>query len=119
MKSNRYKADDDMENIIQIKYCIFNTVYFASRLVLEHNDIYYPCIKNLEKELNNCKNKPKDFIKSIHKVLETYSLKELDEFYKMTEEYFQEYRYDDRIRKGYVIENENYWYFSEKPYGEI
>ncbi|GHU22870.1 hypothetical protein FACS1894172_07820 [Spirochaetia bacterium] len=119
MKSNKFKAADDMANIIQMKYCVFNTVYFACRLILEHNNIYYPCIKNLEKELNNCINRPDDFIKNMHKVLEEYSLKELDEFYNSTEKYFKEYRFDDRIRKGYVIENENYWFFNERPYSEI
>ncbi|MDR2515991.1 MAG: nucleotidyltransferase domain-containing protein [Spirochaetaceae bacterium] len=34
MKSNKYKANDDKENIIQVKYCIFYTVYFTCRLVL-------------------------------------------------------------------------------------
>ena len=119
MKSNKFKVDDDLNNIIQVKYCIFYTVFFACRLVLEHNDIYYPCIKNMEKELNKCKNKPDNFIENMHKVLGTYSFDDLESFYKITEEYFNEYRFDDNIRKGYVIENEDYWFFNEKPYSEI
>ena len=119
MKSNKYKASDDIENIVQVKYCIFNTVYFACRLVLAHNNIYYPCIKNMEKEIKNCKKKPDKFIENMHKTLETYSFDDLEAFYRTTEEYFKRYSFDDRIRKGYVIENENYWYFNERPYGEI
>jgi hypothetical protein len=119
MKSNRNKANDDLNNILQIKYCIFLTVFFACRLILEHNNIYYPSIKHMEKEIRNCKEKPEYFIENMHKVLETYSLEDMEEFYKTTEEYFKEYRFDDSLRKGYVIENELYWFFNEKPYSEI
>jgi predicted nucleotidyltransferase len=119
MKSYKFKAGDDMENIIQIKHGIFYTVFFACRLVLAHNDIYYPCVKNMEKEIEKCINKPKNFIQNMHKLLDTYSFEELETFYITTEEYFKEYRFDDKIRKGYVIENESYWFFGERPYSEI
>jgi predicted nucleotidyltransferase len=72
MKSYKFKANDDIDNILQIKHGIFNSVFFACRLVLEHNDIYYPCVKNMEKELMQCKYKPENFIENMHKVLETY-----------------------------------------------
>ena len=113
MKSYKLKADDDMDNIIQIKHSIFFTVFFACRLVLAHNDIFYPCVKNMEKEIRNCINKPKNFLEKIHKVLETYSFDELEKFYEETEEYFKEYRFDDKIRRGYVIENECYWFLEK------
>lgn len=119
MKSNKFKANDDIENIIQIKHSIFFTVFFACRLILAHNDIYYPCVKNMEKEIVKCINKPKNFIENMHKLLDTYAFEELETFYTTTEEYFKEYRFDDKIRKGYVIENENYWFFGERPYSEI
>jgi hypothetical protein len=119
MKSYRYKANDDINNIVQIKHGIFYMVFFACRLVLEHNDIYYPCVKNMEKEIKNCVNKPDNFIENVHKVLETFSLEEMFSFYETTEEYFKEYRFDDKIRKGYVIENESYWFFNQRPYNEI
>jgi predicted nucleotidyltransferase len=119
MKSNRNKANDDLNNILQIKYCIYYTVFFACRLILEHNNIYYPCIKNMEKEIKNCKEKPEYFIESMRKVLETYSLEDMEKLYNTTEEYFKEYRFDDDLRKGYVIENEEYWFFNVRPYSEI
>jgi predicted nucleotidyltransferase len=119
MKSYKFKADDDIENIIQVKHSIFYSVFFACRLVLEHNNIYYPCIKNMENELKNCKEKPNEFLEKMHKVLTTLSIKELEKFYETTEEYFKEYRFDDNIRKGYVIENEDYWFFNVRPYSEI
>ena len=119
MKSYKFKANDDKDNIIQIKHGIFFTVFYACRLILTHNNIYYPCVKNLEKELKKCIRKPPNFIENMHKVLETYSLDELESFYVTTEEYFKEYRFNDNLRKGYVIENENYWFFNERPYSEI
>jgi predicted nucleotidyltransferase len=119
MTSYRYKANDDTNNILQIKHGIFYTVFFACRLVLEHNDIYYPCLKNMEKAIEDCKNKPDNFVEKIHTVLNTFSLKEMEIFYEITEDYFKEYRFDDKIRKGYVIENEDYWFFNVRPYSEI
>ena len=119
MKSYKNKADDDMDNIIQVKHSIFSTVFFACRLILTHNNKYYPCIKNIEKEIKNCIDKPDNFIENMHKVLETFSIDDLETFYNTTEEYFKEYRFDDNIRKGYVIENEDYWFFNERPYSEI
>ena len=119
MKNYKNKADDDVANILQVKHSIFNTVFFACRLILEHNNIYYPCLKNMEKEIINCKYKPQRFIENMHELLNTYSFDELEIFYKTTEEYFKEYRFDDNIRKGYVIENEDYWYFNVRPYSEI
>jgi predicted nucleotidyltransferase len=119
MKSYKFKANDDINNIIQIKHSIFFTIFFACRLILSHNNVYYPCIKNMEKEVKKCTSKPKDFIKNMHKLLETFSLDELEVFYNETEEYFKEYRFDDKIRKGYVIENEDYWFFNQRPYSEI
>jgi len=55
----------------------------------------------------------------MHKLLNSFSIEDLETFYTITEEYFKEYRFDDKIRKGYVIENENYWFYGERPYSEI
>ena len=119
MKSYKLKANDDIKNIMQIKHSIFYTIFFACRLILAHNDIYYPCVKNMEKEIKNCINKPKNYIENMHKLLNSFSIEDLETFYTITEEYFKEYRFDDKIRRGYVIENENYWFFGERPYSEI
>jgi len=119
MKSYRFKADDDMNNIFQVKHGILQSVFFACRLVLTHNEIYYPCVKNIEKELLNCKNKPVNFIEKMNNVLSTFSFEEFNDFYEETEEYFKEYRFDDKLRKGYVTENEYYWFFGVRPYNEI
>jgi hypothetical protein len=107
MKNYKFKADDDMDNILQIKHSIFLTVFLACRLVLTHNNIFYPCVKNMEKEIEKCVNTPNGFIENMHKVLETFSFEELGTFYNTTEDYFKKYMFDDKIRKGYVIENED------------
>ena len=119
MKSNRFRADDDLNNILQLKSSIFSTVFFACRLVLAHNDVRYPCLKNMEREVMKCGRKPENFIRNMRKLLETYSLDELETFYAETEKYFREYAYDDITRKGYVIENEEFWFFNVRPYSEL
>ncbi len=116
MKSKRYTADDDLDNIMQLKRSILDTVLYACRLVLAHNNKLYPCMKNMEQEIETCIDKPNHFIENMHKLLETLSLDDLDTFYKEVEEYYKCYVLDEQERKSYVIENEFFWYFNGKPY---
>ena len=119
MKSNRFKADDDLTNIFQIKQCIIDTVYFACRLVLAKNNLLFPCKKNMDRTLKECINKPTKFIEQMHETLEVLTIESLIKFYKMMEEYSNDIIMDERLRKSYVIENELFWFFNEKPFEEI
>ena len=119
MRSSMLSADDDLENILFVNKCIFDTVFYACRLVLAYNDILYPCVKNLYKELNNCKKIPNDFILLMNDVMSSYSFDKMVDFYNCVDEYFKQYHFCDELRRGYVLENELFWYFSEFPYAEI
>lgn len=119
MKSARYSADGELDNLLFVNQCIYNTVFYACRLVLAHNDQLYPCVKNLHKALRHCKELPEDFIRLMDEVMQTYSFDKMVEFYDCVDEYFKAYRFDDRLRKGYVLENEWFWYFNTFPYAEI
>lgn len=119
MVSSRFSADDDLDNILYVTKCIYDTVFYACRLVLAHNGIYYPCVKNLYKELNNCDKLPINFITSMNEVMHSYSFEKMVEFYNSVCNYFKEYHFDNRLRKGYVLENELFWYFNTFPYAEI
>lgn len=119
MKSSRFSADNDLNNLLFVNKCIYDTVFFACRLVLAHNEIYYPCVKNLYKELNVCNKLPNDFIRLMNEVMHSYFFDKMVEFYDCVDEYFKEYHFDNRIRKGYVLENELFWYFNTFPYAEI
>jgi predicted nucleotidyltransferase len=119
MKSRRYTADDRAAGILLVKRCIFDTVYFACRLVLAHNEVLFPSVKNMEKELLRCPDKPPRFIELMHEVLEKSSSDKLAEFYDHVESFYSAYRFDDRLRKGYVLENELFWYFDTLPYDEL
>jgi predicted nucleotidyltransferase len=119
MKSNRFRADDDLTNIFQVKQCIIDTVYFACRIIITKNNLLFPCKKNIEKILRNCINKPDCFIEQMNETLESQSLESLARFYLMMEKYLDDLKLDERSRKGYVIENELFWFFNEKPYEEI
>lgn len=119
MKSSRYSADDDLANIYQFKKSALDTVLYASRLVLTHNDRLFPCEKNMEKEVRNCSKKPEKILENMHKLLNDISIDNLEVFYNEVEDYFQEYIFDDNERKGYVLENENYWYFNNYPYDKM
>jgi predicted nucleotidyltransferase len=119
MKSCRFSADDDLENILFVNKCIYDTVFYACRLVLAHNDILYPCVKNLHKALKQCKDLPDNFIPLMNKVMDSYDFNDVVEFYNCVDRYFKNYRFDNRLRRGYVLENELFWYFNTFPYSEI
>ncbi len=119
MKSCRFSADDDLENILFVNKCIYDTVFYACRLVLAHNDILYPCVKNLQKTLRQCKDLPDNFIPLMNEVMDSYDLNNMVQFYNCVDGYFKEYRFDNRLRRGYVLENELFWYFNTFPYSEI
>ncbi|QUI24205.1 nucleotidyltransferase domain-containing protein [Vallitalea pronyensis] len=119
MKSSRFSAGDDLENTFYLNKCIYDTAFYACRLVLAHNNILYPCVKNMYKELENCKDIPKDFILLLNEVMHTYSYKKMVEFYNYVNNYFIEYHFDNRLRRGYVLENELFWFFNTVPYAEI
>lgn len=34
-------------------------------------------------------------------------------------QYFSDYHFDNRLRKGYVLENEWFWYFNILPYDQM
>lgn len=119
MKSSRFSAGVDKGNLLFVQKCIFDTVYFACRLLLAHNDILFPCVKNLYKEIENCTKIPEGFVEQMNDVLSTHSIEKLASFYKTVNEYLRQYHYDNRIRKGYVLENELFWFFGIKPYAEL
>lgn len=118
-KSNFHKADDDLSNLFLVKQCIIDTVFYACRLTLAYNNILYPCRKNLEKEIIHCPKKPERFIELMQEVLSSFSLEALQRFYNAVESYYDMYSMDNTIRKGYVLENELFWYFNIVPYDEI
>lgn len=119
MKSRRFTADDDVRNVLQVRQSIIDTVTYACRLVLAHNGVLFPCAKNMEREIEFCADKPANFNANMRALLESFSLDDLGRFYDEVDEYYREYRFDDALRKGYVIENEWFWYFGIKPYGLI
>lgn len=119
MKSSRYSADGDPDNLLFVHQCIYDTVYYACRLVLADNDIPFPSVKNLSKALEQCKKLPDSFFSLMNDVLDSYSFEKLELFYSCVDQYFKAYHLDNRLRKGYVLENEWFWYFSILPYREI
>ena len=99
MKSCRYSADDDLENILFVNKCIYDTVFYACRLVLAYNDILYPCVKNLHKELNICSKLPNNFINLMNEVLTSYSFDKMVKFYDCVDDYFKDYHFDNKLRR--------------------
>jgi hypothetical protein len=119
MKSSRYSADDHLKNRYQVIKCMLDTVLYASRLVLSHNNRLFPCEKNMGKEIINCENKPENYIHLMHRLLDDLSFENLESFYDVVELYFEKYKFNDTERKGYVIENENFWFFDIFPFDKI
>lgn len=119
MKSSRFGYDKTNGNIFYLHKLIHDTIYYACRLVLTYNGRYFPCVKNVLKEISQCKAVPDNFEDRINKLLSTYSESDLEDFYQTVDLFIQDYHFDNKIRKGYVIENELFWFFNVKPYHEI
>lgn len=119
MKSSRFSFNKSGGNIFYLHKLIHDTIYYACRLVLTYNNLYFPCVKNVFKEISKCKAVPDNFEDRIKKLLSTYSESDLDDFYQSVDVFIQDYHFDNKIRKGYVIENELFWFFNVKPYYEI
>lgn len=118
MKSSVYSGDSDPENRLLVQKCKFDTIFYASRLILAFNNIYYPCVKNLTKAIKECENIPNRYLELLDLFYETNSYSDLFNFYFHIEDFFKELRFEDRLRKGWVIENELFWFFNIYPYSE-
>ena len=119
MKSSRYSAENDLDNLLFVNKCIYDTIYYACRMILAYNGVLFPCVKHFYNELRNCEKIPGDFFVLMDDVLRSYSIEKLDEFYNRIVGYFDRYQFDNRLRKGYVIENELFWYFDILPYDKL
>lgn len=69
--------------------------------------------------LSQCKDKPQDFEPLLKRVLQSFSFEDLDRFFESVVGFFPQYQVESHTRKGYVLENEMFWYFNVKPYYEI
>lgn len=108
----RYTGEDafNQQNLFLSRNCAIELVFFASRLVLAHNRILYPCRKSLFKALEKCPLMPPNFIELSLELLENSSAGLLISYFKTVTEYFKEYAYPDTERIGLILENEWTWY---------
>lgn len=119
MKSSRYSVDGQWDNPLFVHKCIYDTIFYACRLVLADNDILFPCVKNLNKTIKQCVRTPENFIELMEDAMSSCSMESLDRFYRRVDEYFYAYHFDNKLRKGYVLENEWFWYFNILPFDQI
>lgn len=99
MLNRKFTSDDDIGNVFQVKSCIIDTVYFASRLVLAHNRILFPCRKHMISALSQCKDKPQDFEPLLKRVLQSFSFEDLDRFFESVVGFFPQYQVESHTEK--------------------
>ncbi|OHD53714.1 MAG: hypothetical protein A2Y33_07270 [Spirochaetes bacterium GWF1_51_8] len=116
MKSSRFSYENESNNLFLKHKLIHDTIYYACRLVLTKNNMLFPCEKNMFKEIETCGDVPQDFPLLINTLLKTYAEEDLVKFYDVMEKYIGDLYFENRIRKGFVLENEMFWFHDTIPY---
>ncbi len=116
MKSSRFSFESESDNTFLKHKLIHDTVYYACRLILTMNDRLFPCVKNMFKEIETCGRVPEKFFSTIDRLLLSYSEEALRIFYDIMDNFSKNIHFDNRIRKGYVIENELFWFHNIIPF---
>lgn len=116
MKSSRYSYEANSDSTFLKHSLIHDTIFYAFRLILAYNYRLFPCVKNAEKEIKRCRSVPIGLLESANKLLSTYAENDLDDFYGLVDAYISEFHFDNKQRRGLVLENEFFWFFNMKPY---
>ena len=116
----RYVGEDAFKSgdRFLITHCLVELVFFASRLVLAHNRVLYPCHKSLFKALEKCREIPDGFITESRQLIGEGNVKSMIAYYDKVAGYFAEYDYPDKERIGRILENEWTWYTKEMTMSE-
>jgi predicted nucleotidyltransferase len=119
MKSSRFSFESESENTFLKHKLIHDTIYYAGRLILAINNRLFPCVKNMLNEIKTSENVPKNFFSMVEELLHSYAEEDLIKFYDIMENYSQNFHFDNCIRKGFVIENELFWFHKIVPFYDL
>lgn len=95
--------------------CITETVYYAVRLVLSYNRIYFPCHKSMFDALDKAENLPDGFIEKSKELLNNVTEESLDEYFDLVYEFVKELKMTEQETVGLILEDEWSWFIGNTP----
>jgi hypothetical protein len=112
VKHYRYVGEQafELRNEYFARRCVIELVFFAARLVLAHNRVFFSCDKSLFSALDRCEDLPPEFIDSSRRLLENPSLPAVIDYYERVSGHFGQYDFPDQERISFILENEWRWF---------
>lgn len=86
--------------------CLAETVYYASRLILTHNRLFFPCHKSLPEFVERAENKPEGFQELSDKLLVEPTEDLLWNYFEMVNNYFSFLNMDEAEVVGLILDDE-------------
>lgn len=101
-----------------LQKCITDTVFYAARLVLCYNRLFFPCHKSLFTALEKAEKAPENFISMCRDLTESPDAEKLDSFFDLVYEFFEELNISEEESVSHVLEDEWTWFTEKQPAGQ-
>lgn len=97
------------DQLYLVSYATANMVLFAGRLILVHNEVFYPYHKWFMKVLEQVEKKPEGLIEQMNIVLSTHKKEDIDKLFQMVDEFYEWTDKSVPWNREFVNENELKW----------
>jgi len=77
-----YQEGVKKNNPYLIRRSVLETVFYASRYILEQNHLLFPCHKDLMAQINKAENKPEDYAARVVALIESPDNEKMEAFFK-------------------------------------
>lgn len=95
--------------------CIAESVYYASRLILAYNRVYFPCHKSMFEALEKCTVIPDNFIIKSKELMSSATPEKLDEYFDIVYDFSKELKMTLQESVGLILEDEWTWFTNKVP----
>lgn len=118
---NHYYAIQALQqdNAYLLGRCLSEVVFYASRLVLTYNRIYFPCHKAMFTALEKAEKMPVNFIELSNALLHSASENSLYEYFDIIKEYARDLNINLQESVGLILEDEWSWFTGVVPAGVL
>ncbi|WP_168120420.1 nucleotidyltransferase domain-containing protein [Paenibacillus sp. HB172176] len=102
------------DNVYLASHSISSLVLFASRLILAHNRILFPCHKSLMTAVEKATDKPQHFIESANEILRAPTIEKVKAFVEQISS-FQHWGITDSQAVSIFVENNEWNWLEQEP----
>lgn len=103
------------ENDYLLGRCLSEVIFYASRLVLTYNRIYFPCHKAMFSALEKADNIPENFIELSKVLLHSATEESIYEYFDIIKKYTNDLNIDLQESVGLILEDEWSWFTGVVP----